>query len=170
MQLNDLTGKQFGRLMVLKQAGHDAHKKIQWECSCTCGKKVIVNGASLLKSVTKSCGCLKKEMDILTHTMHGQRGSRTGKNYTKEYSAWKNMRTRCLFATGEDYHYYGGRGITICPEWDSFEQFFKDMGPKPSALHSLDRKENDLGYSKDNCRWATGSEQAQNRRMPWKKV
>lgn len=78
------------------------------------------------------------------------------------YTTWQDMRSRCLNPNFKQWKDYGGRGITICPEWDSYEQFAADMGPKPTQQHTLDRKNNDLGYCKGNCRWATRKEQQHN--------
>lgn len=82
--------------------------------------------------------------------------------YPREYSTWENMKQRCNNPNAEGYKNYGGRGIKVCVSWDKFSNFIKDMGPKPSAGHSIDRINNNLGYYKDNCRWATQSEQANN--------
>lgn len=84
---------------------------------------------------------------------------------TPEYRAWCNMRNRCKNANNPEYHNYGFRGITVCDEWDDFCQFYADMGPRPSKDHSLDRINNDSGYSKSNCRWSTRQQQGRNRRV-----
>lgn len=81
----------------------------------------------------------------------------------KVYSVWREMRMRCQNPNHEGYADYGGRGITVCPEWDSFEQFLSDMGERPKGM-TLDRRDNNKGYSKNNCRWATYKTQAQNTR------
>jgi hypothetical protein len=91
----------------------------------------------------------------ITHGMTG----------TPEYSAWQNMITRCSPSNKAGYHLYGGRGITVCDRWrDSFENFLVDMGNRPSPNHSIDRINVNGNYEKDNCRWATTKEQAENRR------
>lgn len=88
-----------------------------------------------------------------------------GKNKIPEFRIWQNMLNRCYNEKDSSFSHYGARGITVCPEWrDSFEQFITDMGPRPSNDHSVDRINNNKGYSKENCRWATGNEQMQNRR------
>lgn len=88
-----------------------------------------------------------------------------GLSYTSEYRAWQTMRLRCTVPTNPAYKDYGGRGITVCERWiNSVENFIADMGPKPSSKHELDRKDNDKGYSPDNCRWATRKVNDRNRR------
>lgn len=88
-----------------------------------------------------------------------------GMTNTSEYRSWHHMKGRCLNPKDYDYKNYGGRGIDICQDWvDSFESFYKDMGPKPSRNHSLERIDNSKGYNKENCKWATRKEQNNNQR------
>lgn len=96
-------------------------------------------------------------------TMHGHRIMPKGSPEYRTWVAWASMRQRCLDTNCADYQRYGARGITICPEWSEYVQFLADMGLAPKG-RSIDRVENNLGYSKDNCRWATKQEQARNRR------
>jgi hypothetical protein len=93
------------------------------------------------------------------------RGYKHGLKGTPEYNAWVAMRQRCTNSTRPDWKYYGGRGITICPEWDSVEQFVADMGLRPSTNHQLDRRDNDNGYSKENCHWVEKTPQMRNTRI-----
>ena len=96
---------------------------------------------------------------------HGTVHGHTSRSYAPpEYVAWQNMRARCNRATHPSYQYYGGRGIAVCPEWDSFERFLEDVGQRPDPSLSLDRIDNDRGYEPGNVRWATRVEQAANRR------
>jgi hypothetical protein len=88
-----------------------------------------------------------------------------GLSRTPEFRVWTNMKTRCYNRKAINYERYGGRGITICDRWrDDFAAFYADMGPRPSPSHSIDRRNNDLGYSPDNCCWATSAAQGLNRR------
>lgn len=152
----DLTGQQFGRLEVIEQAGQDKWRHSLWLCKCICGNTKIIPGCDL-RSSTKSCGCLRKEGNRLKH------GQNKNKKPTKTYKSWDSMKQRCNNPNNKDYENYGGRGITVCEEWQEFCNFFKDMGECPEGC-SLDRTDNDHGYNKENCRWATDKQQARNRR------
>ncbi len=156
-RLIDLTGKTFDRLTVIKRHPENTKcGKPRYECLCSCSseKTIIVSAKALVSRNTRSCGCLNKEA-ITSH----------GMTLTMEYRIWQNIKRRCFNKTDPDYPSYGARGITMCDEWkESFEAFYHDMGPRPSKNHSVDRKDNDKGYCKDNCRWATYVEQNNNKR------
>lgn len=154
----DLTGLPFGRLTALTRVPESGLSR--WICDCACGTTgIIVLASNLLRgNNTQSCGCLRKEVTTRRMYKHGMAN-------TPEHKTWWNMRHRCLEPENHTYPRYGGRGITICDSWkDSFEQFFSDMGPRPSPKHTLERKNNSLGYSKDNCVWETRQVQVRNMR------
>lgn len=158
----NLIGKKFGRLTVLKRMANDKHKKPMWLCKCDCGEEKIVLGLSLKSGNTKSCGCLQKEVVIKRSTKHGY--NKRGKRY-KIYNSWSDMIKRCTNPNVHNYNNYGGRGIKVCKRWQhSFANFFEDMGEPPTKKHSLDRIDNNKGYCKSNCRWATPKQQQTNKR------
>lgn len=161
----DETDRVYGRLTVIEVVLDDLRvrrqKAIFWRCKCICGKEVIVSGVSLRAGDTTSCGCSCIERCAAMTTKR----TTHGKTKTIEYKIWSSMKARCNNAKTKVYADYGGRGITVCPEWlNSFETFYSDMGPRPSKDYSLDRKDNDKGYYKENCKWATRVEQQNNTR------
>lgn len=156
----DLVGKKFGRLLVLCKADTTKSRKIRWLCVCDCGTFKVIGGASLKRGDTVSCGCYLREILPFAKRTHGHTA---GRKKTSTYTVWKSMRHRCNNPRNKQYMDYGGRGITVCERWENFENFYADMGDRPEGL-SLDRINNDKGYSPDNCRWSTSSEQCKNKR------
>ena len=150
----DLTHHKFGRLTVLSRVETDMKTQIQWACRCDCGIIRHVFGNALRSGRTLSCGCLHAEQ-IRTH----------GKTKTPEFTVWQMMRQRCNNPRHRSYPSYGGRGIKVCHRWEnSFTDFLADMGKRPSKSFTLDRVDNDAGYSPHNCQWATPKKQGRNKR------
>lgn len=156
----DLTKKRFDRLIAIKEAPKNKHGNTMWECICDCGNKVIIGSSSLLSGHTKSCGCYNKELTIKRNTKHGLR-------HHPVYMVWKDMISRCYNPTGKCYGSYGGRGITVCPEWkDTPKQFivWTETHGWQKTLQ-IDRRDNNRGYSPDNCRFVTRSGNLLNTRL-----
>lgn len=154
MKVIDRAGQRYERLVVVERAPNrsDRDTNARWLCQCDCGNTSIAYGQDLQRGKVKSCGCLNAE-----------RIKRHGKATSYVYGVWKQMIQRCENPKNPAYHNYGGRGISVCEEWHDFEAFFSDMGDRPKG-YSIDRIENDKGYSKENCKWSTMSEQLNNTR------
>lgn len=158
MKKHNLVGQRFGRLLV-QQLFPTKPGPSKWVCICDCGNTTISFASNLLKGGAKSCGCILKETTRKRCTTHG-------KTNTTEFNIWHSIKLRCLNPKNKAYKNYGGRGISIDIEWaNSFEKFLSDMGERPSREHTIERRDNNLGYCKSNCYWGTRKEQTDNRRV-----
>ncbi len=152
--MKDWTGKEIYNWHVISYSHTDRNRKRHYLRRCKCGTEITGSLTYVLLGKSKSCGCL----NVINHTKHGM-------SNTMVHNIWGGMIQRCTNQKATAWKYYGGRGITICDRWAySFENFFSDMGNPPSKKHSIDRINNDGNYEPGNCRWATASQQAKNRR------
>lgn len=147
-------GRKYGMLTVLGFSHRTDDNRCMFDCICDCGIAVTTNIYTMRQGKARSCGC---QCDQTRH----------GMVYTPEHKSWSGMIHRCNNKSHKNYDRYGGRGIAVCERWlgpSGFENFYADMGPKPTRLHSIDRINNDGNYEPGNCRWATMREQQGNKR------
>lgn len=155
--LIDLTGMRFGRLVVIEfSCSIGSHAK--WKCVCDCGKETVVYGHFLRSGHTTSCGCFASEQTSARSSTHG-------KTQTRIYNIWHGMKKRCYDKNQRVYPKYGGRGITVCPEWESsFDAFYQwAMRNGYSDDLTIDRIDNDGNYEPGNCRWVDMKVQCNNK-------
>ena len=154
----NLSGKQFGRLVVKNEFVLTKDGRRKWLCECSCGRKVYVTTNNLTSGHTKSCGCWNEEVRVKNKTKHGMSKSRI-------YKIWENMKSRCECESRDCYKDYGGRGISLCEEWHDFRKFMEwamEIGYRENL--SIDRINNDGDYCPKNCRWTTMKVQGNNTR------
>ena len=145
-------GDRFSGLVVTSDQPRRISKSIRFPCRCDCGNITYFRLIDLREGAVKSCGCRQYTKS------HNQ-------SSTPIYNAWKTMKQRCHNPKDKDFKHYGGRGIVVCQRWhDDFSAFLADMGPRPTPLHTVERKNNDGNYEPSNCCWATRKEQNSNRK------
>lgn len=160
-RLIDLTGQKFGRLTVIERAKNAKYSSVRWLCQCDCGQQTVVTAGNLKNNHTRSCGCLRRDINSKIHYIHGYSHSKNKRN--EIYTIWKDIVKRCNNSNCNNYENYGGRGIRICNKWLKFINFLEDMGERPRGM-SVDRINNDGDYCPENCKWSTRKEQNRNSR------
>lgn len=170
LHFKDITNRTFGKLTAVWPSELRKGNGVTWFCVCECGGMSHVSNTNLVTGNTTSCGCFRRELMRLNLDRRSH-GHRPRGNRTPTYSSWTGMRSRCLNPNATGYANYGGRGITVCERWLTFENFLADMGerpPTPPGTHgrywSIDRLNVNGNYEPANCRWATRKEQGTNRR------
>ena len=162
MDMISLRGQRFGRCLVLGFSHKDTRRRMHWLCECESGKEKPVSSTNLKQGISKSCGCLARELKRTRLVKHGMGG-------TKEYISWQRMLARCTDPKDANYRYYGGRSITVYDQWRHgggdktgfecrLEYILANLGPRPSPEHTIDRIDNNGNYEPGNIKWSTKKE------------
>jgi hypothetical protein len=165
----DMAGRRYGRLIAEDTVGRTKSRRSLWRCICDCGNETVVQGGNLVNGHTTSCGCRRIDVSSKLTLSHGKTGH-------PAYHVGESMRQRCANPRRSQWADYGGRGITVCDRWQTFEAFWEDMGATWAHGLSLDRIDVNGDYEPSNCRWVTQKEQCRNKRnnrlidTPWGKV
>jgi hypothetical protein len=156
-----VAGARYDRLTLIYEDGRSTDGHVRWRCRCDCGVLKSIVGKDIGRSI-HSCGCLQRELTAQRSLIHGE--ARRGRK-TAEYHAWRDLIRRCEDRGRAQYKDYGGRGITVCRRWRvSYANFLADVGRRPAAGYSIERRNNHRGYGPGNCGWATRGEQGHNKR------
>lgn len=163
--VDNLSGRTFGQLKVLKRSRKtNVYGQVFWKCICSCGSTVIA-AAQHLRDGQNSCGCRTGEAVAASNKRRAQHGyARDSGSRKGVYQVWADMKQRCLNPNNRSFRNYGARGIKVCKRWLRFENFLKDMGERPAGRLTIERKNNNGGYTPANCVWATYAEQSRNKR------
>ena len=154
--MNDYSGHRFGRLVAVVPVGRNRWRNVLWRCKCDCGNLTVVSSSDIKR--TSSCGCIHSEITSERTKTHGE-------SHTKLYKIWAAMKQRCRNPNNKRYADYGGRGIDLCDRWMDYPEFAewaRQNGYKAGV--DIDRRDNGRGYSPENCRFVTRTQNCRNKR------
>lgn len=161
MERKSLVGTRFGKLVVAGLS-HCSRRSF-WNVRCDCGEALVLSADQLVRGRAVGCKtCIPDLPKFVRLSVEHGHAHKSGRSAT--YRAWQDMKARCLRPSHKSFRYYGGRGITVHPSWMTFEGFLTDVGERPAAHLSIERRNNDGNYEPGNCYWATRSQQMRNRR------